>query len=555
MDVQTDAAGSTRRQSPFPRKPLAIKKNDGEILTRSDIQYDFLSKVFADTAPAFTDPRLTLDGAPPGTKVSFRDLYVNALLHSPKITKGLRDALVQSPVFATDFAMLALLTNVGRVHSTMSFFAEKKTTVRTYHPIPAFERVDGNLQDAPRIKALLKSSLLPEEDPRSLPSSPAEIKALAMSGKSPPTNIANIIFTLASHSPALGEEFLGEYEFIDLFLPLDISSSSRARIFLWLCYHYYEFSSPNPEGAVDSPSKRANPFSDPLRPGTVPAFAILTRAEAEMENVDTPEEIARGQASIDKRSEVVSKINRFLTVQPEDGNMPPKKARTPARPNLTPQEKKERKALWDKQYRERVKEKAMQEKMRAGQASGQDQAQVTVEPIKPAKPKRKAPTKKKDAATASASPAVASSSRTLPISMNFAPEYTSSQFAVLDFQASSPPNTVPGVDDNPYPDVEADPTVSSRAQRRYTPYRKPALELARPRRRHSGHVPRPTSPPRTMIEHAWHIVNNVDPLSESDEESDVHVRNDYAHRLGVISRLRGRDPTPEPPASHPVHFR
>ena len=89
--------------------------------------------------------------------------------------------------------MLALLVNVGRVNTTMSckhlvvhisectdtyliVFPEMKTAIRTYHPIPALQRTTGNLQDAPRIKHILKSSVLDGEQGNT-PSIPAEILA------------------------------------------------------------------------------------------------------------------------------------------------------------------------------------------------------------------------------------------------------------------------------------------------------------------------------------------------------------------------------------------
>lgn len=40
-----------------------------------------------------------------------------------------------------------------------------RTSLRTYHPVPSLQKSDGNLQDAPRIKNILKSSLLPTEQP------------------------------------------------------------------------------------------------------------------------------------------------------------------------------------------------------------------------------------------------------------------------------------------------------------------------------------------------------------------------------------------------------
>lgn len=99
---------------------FAIKHADGEPLTRLDLQFDLLHHIFYDEHQVFTDPNTTLDGRPPGSKVTFRDLYVNYIVHSPKATKVLKEKMADLPDFATDFAMLALLTNVGRINTTMS---------------------------------------------------------------------------------------------------------------------------------------------------------------------------------------------------------------------------------------------------------------------------------------------------------------------------------------------------------------------------------------------------------------------------------------------------
>lgn len=40
-----------------------------------------------------------------------------------------------------------------------------RTSLRTYHPVPSLQKSEGNLQDAPRIKNILKSCLLPTEQP------------------------------------------------------------------------------------------------------------------------------------------------------------------------------------------------------------------------------------------------------------------------------------------------------------------------------------------------------------------------------------------------------
>jgi len=57
----------------------------------------------------------------------------------------------------------------------------------------------------------------------------------------------------------------------------------------------------------------------------------------------------------------------------------------------------------------------------------------------------------------------------------------------------------------------------------------------------------PPVPERSMLDQAWNAILTYDPLLDSDEESqDENARVEYGRRLGVITRLRGRSPTPEP---------
>lgn len=44
-----------------------------------------------------------------------------------------------------------------------------RTALRTYHPVPSLQKTNGNLQDAPRIKNILKSCYLENESPGDLP--------------------------------------------------------------------------------------------------------------------------------------------------------------------------------------------------------------------------------------------------------------------------------------------------------------------------------------------------------------------------------------------------
>lgn len=219
---------ASRLQGTQRNRTLAVKHQDGEPLTRVDLQYDLLYYLFADPNKVFNDPYPTLHGDPAGTKVTFRDLYINTLLHSPRCSKVSREKLQNNFEFADEFAKIALLSNVGRINTTMackypliytfcsaagctlhrsprkvlqllgiasrghichvhrrlirhsiSVFPEMRTALRTYHPVPSLQKTDGNLQDAPRIKNILKSCLLPTEL-QNMPATPAEVLSRAV---------------------------------------------------------------------------------------------------------------------------------------------------------------------------------------------------------------------------------------------------------------------------------------------------------------------------------------------------------------------------------------
>lgn len=97
------------------RKALPIKKNDAEALTRVDVQFDLLNYIFSDSKAVFTNQT-------PGktTKLTFCDLYVNALFNSTKCSKVLKEKMIETPQFAIELAKISLLTNVGRINTTMA---------------------------------------------------------------------------------------------------------------------------------------------------------------------------------------------------------------------------------------------------------------------------------------------------------------------------------------------------------------------------------------------------------------------------------------------------
>jgi Ino eighty subunit 1 len=108
----------SKRHSPRPtfKHFSPVKLEDGQQLTRRDLQFDLLSHLMNNTSAVFTDPF----ASPNADRVCFRDLYVNAIISSGKVSQVVRDKLRDVPQFATDFAMLSLLANVGRITSGMA---------------------------------------------------------------------------------------------------------------------------------------------------------------------------------------------------------------------------------------------------------------------------------------------------------------------------------------------------------------------------------------------------------------------------------------------------
>lgn len=99
------------------KKVVPIKKNDAEMLTRQDIQFDLLDAIFSDPTRAFTNP-----SAPGHTarKLTFGELYINALYDSAKCSRVLKDKMKEIPAFALELAKISLLANVGRINTTMA---------------------------------------------------------------------------------------------------------------------------------------------------------------------------------------------------------------------------------------------------------------------------------------------------------------------------------------------------------------------------------------------------------------------------------------------------
>ncbi|THU94854.1 hypothetical protein K435DRAFT_724244 [Dendrothele bispora CBS 962.96] len=464
---------SSRRQG-----PKVIKKTDGDPLTRQDLQFDLLHAIFSDQHQVFTDP-FPNGSRPAGSKVTFRDLYVNAIYNSPKASKILKEKMVDIPEFATDFAMMTLLANVGRINTTMSFFVEMKTTIRTYHPIPALQKTSGSLQDAPRLKAIAKASLL-EDETTSPPNTLADILARAKSGRIPSTSVNNLIFTLTNESSAISQQYLSnEVDFADLFLPIAVSSLSRARVFLWLCYHHLEAPSSTNDDDYDSDATvTENPFSDSNRPGKAPALIMLTPEEVALENVDPDDEKQLGDKLITQRAQ-------FVQAQ------------------------------------------SAKESNKSGNKAAGDDAEsvVSVDSVKPKT--ARTPKEKKNTKSSLAHAEMGAETNDGSVVMH------SREHLEEDVRRK-----VSG-DSRSRTRQDQLKAVQDKSSRRYAPYKNDV-------QRRPYH--RTNSPPRSLLQQAWHVFTHCDPLCDSDDESeyvDEHYRQDYLQKLSIISRLRGKSPTPE----------
>ncbi|KAJ5105499.1 hypothetical protein NUU61_002846 [Penicillium alfredii] len=274
-----------------------LKKEDGIPLWRKDIQYQFLKLVFEDKTPVFTR-------YPDGQKnMDFADVYIDAMARSSKTSKILKDKLQNDKPAAISMAMVCLLVNFGRMNTTLNFFPEMRAQLRTYHSIPSLQaHQDSNaykqLQDAPRLKSILKGASEDVDQPNTL----EKIKRQAV----PRTNPVNLIFVLAQYAPKVSEmHFFPPRDFFDLVMRSTLSSQSRARAFLWLMWWYLE-SDFSREAAL------SNPFGPGLEgdgaeglPLKVPAFESLTEEQANEENVDTQEELEYGESKRLERKRIL----------------------------------------------------------------------------------------------------------------------------------------------------------------------------------------------------------------------------------------------------------
>ncbi|KJZ74209.1 hypothetical protein HIM_06440 [Hirsutella minnesotensis 3608] len=283
-----------------------LKKEDGEPLWREDIQYDFLRAVFDNEKKVFTnsyDP----DGIGMQT---FADLYIDTMSRSSKTSKVLRDKLLSDREAAKGMAMVCLLVNVGRMNTTLNFFPEMRAQLRTYHAIPSLQAHQDahaykQLQDAPRLKSILKGGAEDRVEPNSL----EKIKNI---DDPPRTNPVNLIFVMCNGAQKIAElHFPLHHEFHDLIMKTQYSSESRARAFLWLMWFYLE-SDFTEEGCEENPFGPGVDYGLDVANQGVPELELLTKEEKAAENVDTPEEMEFGREKQKTRAKILEMDQAYL---------------------------------------------------------------------------------------------------------------------------------------------------------------------------------------------------------------------------------------------------
>jgi Ino eighty subunit 1 len=125
-----------------------------------------------------------------------------------------------------------------------------RAQLRTYHAIPSLQAHQDphaykQLQDAPRLKSILKGGAEDRPEPQSL-------EAIKMA-RIPRTNPVNLLFVICQSAAKIAElHFPPGREFHDLIMKTNLTSQSRAMAFLWIMWFYLE-SDFTEEGCDENP--------------------------------------------------------------------------------------------------------------------------------------------------------------------------------------------------------------------------------------------------------------------------------------------------------------
>lgn len=184
-----------------------------------------------------------------------------------------------------------------------------RAQLRTYHAIPSLQAYQDasaykQLQDAPRLKSILKGAAEDRPEPHSL----NDFKALEV----PRTNPVNLIFLICQQAAQIAElHFSKGGEFHDLIMKTEYSSPSRANAFLWLMWQYLE-SDFTEEGCEENPFGPGVDYGRDLANQGVPRLVELKKEEEEAENIDPQEEIEFGRDKQAHRAKIIAADAAYL---------------------------------------------------------------------------------------------------------------------------------------------------------------------------------------------------------------------------------------------------
>jgi Ino eighty subunit 1 len=184
-----------------------------------------------------------------------------------------------------------------------------RAQLRTYHAIPSLQAHQDahaykQLQDAPRLKSILKGGAEDRREPGTL----EDIK----SGDPPRTNPVNLLFVICQNASKIAElHFPPGREFHDLIMKTNLSSQSRATAFLWIMWFYLE-SDFTEEGCDENPFGPGVDYGVDVANQGVPQIEELTPEEEALENVDTPEEQEFGESKKKMRAKIIEADQQFM---------------------------------------------------------------------------------------------------------------------------------------------------------------------------------------------------------------------------------------------------
>ncbi|GAA5993712.1 hypothetical protein JCM10908_001341 [Rhodotorula pacifica] len=300
------ALSHPRSKRSYKETNWAIKKLDAEPLLRQDIQWQVLDHIFADRSFRFTAPVDSKSPPAPPIYVNFDQLFLEAILSSLKTTQNVRSKLIANPEFAMNYCKICLLINVGRFNTTLAFYPNMRTALRTYHPVPSLQTEETSrkeMSDAPRLKAMLKAAML-DWEVKHPPTTLKDVARRAVSPdltRGPPTTVIEAIFLIFQEASWVSEKYFPEgFDLWDIFFPSDMPSQPRARAFLSLLHHILE----NKDflSDFDTPPSSRRMLDPPIHLDRDPP------PDAPRENIDPPEELAFAREMKELREGVVKTV-------------------------------------------------------------------------------------------------------------------------------------------------------------------------------------------------------------------------------------------------------